>query len=205
MRPLVVAARDERDMFETLQSVSGVGPRIALAMLSVMGPDDLRAALSEGDTKALTRVPGIGAKSAERLVLELRDKVGRAATPGAPSTAPAGAASGVWQDQVTEALTGLGYSARQAGDSVAKVAAAHPDERDISTLLRLALNIASTRVVLLHGHAGPAAAGHVIEAFGKFVVGGNFLVGLVVFGSVWIMGHLNHNMMPMNEMMARMR
>jgi Holliday junction DNA helicase RuvA len=66
---------DERDMFETVQSVSGVGPRIALAMLSVMGPDDLAAALSAGDTKALTTVPGIGVKSAQRLVLELKDKV----------------------------------------------------------------------------------------------------------------------------------
>ncbi|KAB7743059.1 Holliday junction branch migration protein RuvA [Nostocoides sp. F2B08] len=131
---------DERDMFETVQSVSGVGPRIALAMLSVMGPDDLRKALSEGDTKALTRVPGIGAKSAERLVLELRDKVGHAA-PGTGS-APTDAARGGgddWRAQVTEALTGLGYSAKQAGDTVSAVAREHPDERDVSTLLRLAL------------------------------------------------------------------
>jgi holliday junction DNA helicase RuvA len=131
---------DEREMFETVQSVSGVGPRIALAMLSVMGPQDLRVALSEGDTKALTKVPGIGAKSAERLVLELRDKVGRARGGAATSAAPSSAtASSGWADQVTEALTGLGYSARQAADAVTKVAAAHPDEDNVSTLLRLAL------------------------------------------------------------------
>lgn len=131
---------DERDMFETVQSVSGVGPRIALAMLSVMGPDDLRSALSEGDTKSLTRVPGIGAKSAERLVLELRDKVGHVApgTGSAPTAAPGGAGDG-WRTQVTEALTGLGYSTKQAGDTVSAVAREHPNERDISTLLRLAL------------------------------------------------------------------
>jgi len=131
--------RDEREMFETLQSVSGVGPRIALAMLSVMGPDDLRSALSGGDTKALTRVPGIGAKSAERLVLELRDKVGRVPAGGSAAGAPAAGPARDWQEQVAEALTGLGYSSRQAGDAVASVAVAHPDERDISALLRLAL------------------------------------------------------------------
>ena len=133
-------AVDERDMFETVQSVSGVGPRIALAMLSVMGPDDLRIALSEGDTKALTRVPGIGAKSAERLVLELRDKVGHVATgTGSTPTAVTGGDGDGWRTQVTEALTGLGYSAKQASDAVSAVAKDHPQERDISTLLRLAL------------------------------------------------------------------
>jgi Holliday junction DNA helicase RuvA len=131
------ASVDERDMFETVQSVSGVGPRIALAMLSVMGPQDLRSALSQGDTKALTRVPGIGAKSAERLVLELRDKVG-AVGPG-PATTTTAAAGHDWRAQVTEALTGLGYSTKQAADAVGAVAAEHPQERDIATLLRLAL------------------------------------------------------------------
>ena len=131
------AAVEERDMFETVQSVSGVGPRIALAMLSVMGPEDLRDALSGGDTKALTRVPGIGAKSAERLVLELRDKVGPAGGGAAAASAPRVGEG--WRGQVTEALTGLGYSAKQAGDAVAGVADEHPAESDVSTLLRLAL------------------------------------------------------------------
>ncbi|MDO5503250.1 MAG: Holliday junction branch migration protein RuvA [Actinomycetia bacterium] len=133
------ATRDERDMFETVQSVSGVGPRIALAMLSVMGPDDLRRALSEGDTKALTKVPGIGAKSAERLVLELRDKVGPVAGVGSGSGPAAATTTAAWEEQVTEALTGLGYSAKQSGEAVTRVAAEHPEERNISTLLRLAL------------------------------------------------------------------
>lgn len=135
------ATADERDMFETVQSVSGVGPRIALAMISVMGPDDLRHALSAGDTKSLTKVPGIGPKSAQRLVLELKDKVG--ALPGsgsgtAASTAAAGGGSG-WGEQVTEALTGLGYSAKQAADAVTRVADENPGETNVSTLLRLAL------------------------------------------------------------------
>lgn len=133
------ATADERDMFETVQSVSGVGPRIALAMISVMGPDDLRRALAEGDAKTLTKVPGIGPKSAQRLVLELKDKV--SAVPSAQTAAGSSAPPPRrgWEDQVGDALTGLGYSAKQAGEAVAAVGAAHPDEQDISTLLRLAL------------------------------------------------------------------
>lgn len=130
---------DERDMFETVQSVSGVGPRIALAMLSVMGPDELTTALAVGDTKALTKVPGIGAKSAQRLVLELKDKVGGAprssATPAGATSAPAAG----WQEQVSEALIGLGWNAKQAADAVDKVAATAPAESDIAAYLRLAL------------------------------------------------------------------
>ena len=133
----------ERDMFETVQTVSGVGPRLALAMLSVMGPDQLAVALSSGDTKALTTIPGIGAKSAERLVLELRDKVG--AVRGAGAGASAGSqtsgpgAREPWRAQVTEALVGLGWSAKQAGDAVERVAATAPSDADIAAYLRLAL------------------------------------------------------------------
>lgn len=132
----------ERDMFVTLQTVSGVGPRLALAMLSVMGPDQLAAALSSGDSKALTTIPGIGAKSAERLVLELRDKVGagRGSGAGAASGTPAvGGGREPWRGPVTEALTGLGWSAKQAGDAVERVAASAPADADIAAYLRLAL------------------------------------------------------------------
>ena len=136
------AGADERDMFVTLQTVSGVGPRLALAMLSVMGPDQLAAALSTGDSKALTTIPGIGAKSAERLVLELRDKVGavRAGGPtasGGVTTGPGGREP--WRGQVTEALVGLGWSAKQAGDAVERVASTAPADADIAAYLRLAL------------------------------------------------------------------
>lgn len=133
------ATADERDMFETVQSVSGVGPRIALAMISVMGPDDLRRALAEGDAKSLTKVPGIGPKSAQRLVLELKDKVVAVPSVQTPAGSSVPPARRGWEDQVSDALTGLGYSAKQAGEAVTSVRAAHPDEQDISTLLRLAL------------------------------------------------------------------
>lgn len=135
-------ATSERDMFETVQTVSGVGPRLALAMLSVMGPDELAAALAGGDTKALTAIPGIGAKSAQRLVLELKDKVTalRGAAPAAGSgVAPAPTAGAAWRDQVGEALVGLGWSAKQAGDAVESVAASGPADADVATYLRLAL------------------------------------------------------------------
>lgn len=132
----------ERDMFQTLQMVSGVGPRLALAMLSVMGPDQLAVALSTGDSKALTTIPGIGAKSAERLVLELRDKVGVVRgtnTPPAAGTVGASDPREPWRGQVTEALVGLGWSAKQAGDAVERVAATAPADADIAAYLRLAL------------------------------------------------------------------
>ena len=137
------SAPAERDMFVTLQTVSGVGPRLALAMLSVMGPDQLAVALSSGDTKALTTIPGIGAKSAERLVLELRDKVGAVRGSGT-ATASGTATSGPggrepWRGQVTEALVGLGWSAKQAGDAVERVSASAPPDADIAAYLRLAL------------------------------------------------------------------
>lgn len=135
------ATADERDMFETGQSVSGVGPRIALAMLSVMGPDDLRTALATGDTKALTRIPGIGPKSAQRLVLELQDKVSAALHTSAASSAGAtsSATGSNARDQVAEALVGLGWSAKQAADAVTTVAASAPADADLAAYLRLAL------------------------------------------------------------------
>ena len=134
-------ASAERDMFQTLQTVSGVGPRLALAMLSVMGPDELATALTTGDSKALTTIPGIGAKSAERLVLELRDKVGalRVSSSGAPARTGTPDSGEPWRGQVTEALVGLGWSAKQAGDAVERVAQSAPPGADIATYLRLAL------------------------------------------------------------------
>jgi Holliday junction DNA helicase RuvA len=131
---------DERDMFEQVQTVSGVGPRLALAMLSVMPPDRIRAAISGSDVAALTKVPGIGKKGAERMVLELRDKVG---VPGAAgAAAPAAAALPAWRDQVTEALVGLGWSAKQAEDAVKRVADGAGDAGatpTVSEMLRAAL------------------------------------------------------------------
>ncbi|HEV7148244.1 MAG TPA: Holliday junction branch migration protein RuvA [Pedococcus sp.] len=134
------ASDDERDIFEQVQTVSGVGPRLALAMLSVLAPDRVRAAISGSDIAALTTVPGIGKKGAERMVLELRDKIG--ALPGAfGAPSPTGPASpgAVWRDQVSEALVGLGWSAKQSEEAVTRVAAQAPADASVSDLLRAAL------------------------------------------------------------------
>ncbi len=134
-----------KELFELVQSVSGVGPKIALALLAVLDPDELRRALSTADTASLCRAPGIGKKSAERLVLELKDKVGRAsAAAPAGAAAPSNGAPGAiaWRPQVTDALIGLGFTARQADDAVASVAAqqdAAVATGDVGVLLRRSL------------------------------------------------------------------
>jgi Holliday junction DNA helicase RuvA len=129
-----------RELFVLLQTVSGVGPRLALAMLAVLEPDSLRTALAEGDLTVLTRVPGIGRKGAERLVVELRDKVGEAG-PVAPG--PAAGTGGAVRTQVTEALVGLGFAVRQAEQAVDAVLSDSNGEShgtsDTSRILRSAL------------------------------------------------------------------
>ncbi len=129
------ASPAERDMFETVQTVTGIGPRLALAMLSVLPPSDLRRAVAGNDLATLTKVPGVGRKGAERIVLELRDKLGPA---DAPATVPA-AATSAGQDQVVEALVGLGWSLKAAGDAVDAVLAGPDAPTVVADLLRAAL------------------------------------------------------------------
>jgi len=123
------ADAEARELFVLLQTVSGVGPRLALAMLAVLEPDTLRTALAQGDLTVLTRVPGIGRKGAERLVIELRDKVGvLAPAASGPATRGVGGPAMALRTQVTEALVGLGFAARQAEQAVdAVLAEVDPD------------------------------------------------------------------------------
>ncbi|AJZ86767.2 Holliday junction branch migration protein RuvA [Streptomyces antimycoticus] len=134
---------DERQVFELLQTASGVGPRLAQAMLAVHSPDALRLAVSTGDEKALTAVPGIGKKGAQRLLLELKDRLGEplgSAVPGARTAAAPG-----WSDQLHTALVGLGYATREADEAVAAVtpqaeeAVAAGGKPQVAQLLRAAL------------------------------------------------------------------
>ncbi|WP_248960099.1 Holliday junction branch migration protein RuvA [Sphaerisporangium perillae] len=111
---------DERVVFELVQTASGVGPRLALAMLAVHAPNALRVAVAAADVKALTMVPGIGQKGAQRIILELKDKL------GTPDAAVAAALNGqaskpAWREQVHSGLVGLGYSARDADEAIAIV------------------------------------------------------------------------------------
>jgi Holliday junction DNA helicase RuvA len=126
----------ERGVFELLQTASGVGPRLAQAVLTVHTPDALRRALATEDLTALCLVPGIGRKGAQRMVLELKDRLG----PGVGATPAPGGPPG-WRDTLTQALVGLGWSIAQADEVVVGLAAAHPEagDADVPDLLREAL------------------------------------------------------------------
>jgi Holliday junction DNA helicase RuvA len=142
------ASDDERNVFELLQTASGVGPRLALAMLAVHGPDTLRLAVASEDLVALMRVPGVGKKGAQRIVLELKDRLGTAGEiSGAVPGRPAGAAS-PWRDQVRAGLMNLGWAARDAEEAIAAVEPELPADGepvDVALALRAALRRLSTR------------------------------------------------------------
>jgi Holliday junction DNA helicase RuvA len=129
------ADEDEKTIFELVQTASGVGPKLAQAMLAVLSPDALRVAVAGDDVKTLTKVPGIGQKGAQRIILELKDRLG-APVGRRPAGAPVAAAP--WRDQVQEALQGLGYNARDAERAVSAVP--DPDGTpNVGALLRTAL------------------------------------------------------------------
>lgn len=131
---------DARDLFELVQTASGIGPRIALAIVSVFDPGEFAGAITSGNTAALTRVPGIGAKGAAKLALELKDKVaifvGTTSSPTHPS-----AGVGDWREQVIGGLEGLGYSHRDAEAACDRVGADFESDSEVSVaqLLRAAL------------------------------------------------------------------
>ena len=136
---------DERGVFELLQTASGVGPKLAQAMLAVHGPDEIRRAIVSEDLAALCVVPGIGRKGAQRIVLELRDKIGAPTGSGAGPVPVRGNPAASWRDQVREALIGLGWSAREAESAVDAVApmAGEGDDMSVPALLRAALQALS--------------------------------------------------------------
>jgi Holliday junction DNA helicase RuvA len=126
---------DAKNLFEQLQSVTGIGPKVASALLAVYQPEELRSAIATQDNAALERVPGIGKKVASRIILELKDKFGG----GYRSKS---SLSGPWRTQVIGALTGLGYSAKEAEsalDDVLSDFGRTPTEADLPEMLKLAL------------------------------------------------------------------
>ncbi len=131
---------DEKSVFELLQTASGVGPKLAQAMLAVLTPDELRRAVAGEDVKALTAVPGIGQKGAQRIILELKDRIG-VPGPAGLHRAPAAPPQEPWRGQVHAGLVGLGWSAKEADRAVEAVApqAEETPEPDVAALLRAAL------------------------------------------------------------------
>ena len=136
---------DERNVFELLQTASGVGPRLALAMLAVHTPDALRRAVLTEDLGALTMVPGIGKKGAQRIVLEMKDRLGPPGDYGAGLPGQAAPRLPSWRDQVQSGLVNLGWPARDADQAIAAledegvIGGSDGDAVDVATVLRAAL------------------------------------------------------------------
>jgi Holliday junction DNA helicase RuvA len=128
------ATTEQRSLFETLLSISGVGPRVALALLSSATPDEVRSAVAQNDTARLSRVPGIGKKMAERLVLELKSKLDLKALPAAAPATPAAVAVNA---ELADLLVSLGYSSAEASAAIATLPPDAPT--DLEERLRLAL------------------------------------------------------------------
>jgi len=135
---------DERALFELLQTANGVGPKLAQTMLAVHPPRELRRAIATSDFASLTQVPGIGRKGAERIVIELRDRIG--SIDGSDSAVHVGgavAAVAPWRDQLAHALAGLGFSGKEAAEAVDVAAADLPagEQPDVSALLRRSIQL----------------------------------------------------------------
>jgi len=136
---------DERNVFELLQTASGVGPRLALAMLAVHSPDALRRAVSTEDLAALTMVPGIGKKGAQRIVLEMKDRLGPPGDDGAGLPGRPAPRAPSWRDQVQSGLVNLGWPARDADLAIAAledegvIGGSDGDVVEVATVLRAAL------------------------------------------------------------------
>jgi Holliday junction DNA helicase RuvA len=130
---------DERATFEILQTVSGIGPRLALAMLAVHEPEALRRAVATDDLTALRKVPGVGLKGAQRMALELKGRIGLPGAVHAAPETPQPSDDGSWRGQVREALVGLGWAAKAADAAVEEVAPADGEPVDVPAVLRAAL------------------------------------------------------------------
>jgi holliday junction DNA helicase RuvA len=143
------ATDDERAVFDTLQGVTGVGPRLAQAVLATHSPDAVRAAVATDDVGALMLVSGIGRKGAQRLVLELKDKLGTTSSAATVLRLPGREGPGVWRDQLRSALIGLGWGNREVDEALAAVgpeaeaALAIGESPDVAVLLRSCLQMLS--------------------------------------------------------------
>jgi holliday junction DNA helicase RuvA len=139
------ASADEREFFELLLNATGVGPKLAQAALAVLTPDELRAAIASENLVQLCKVPGIGRKGAQRIVIELKDKINAVALPG--DRTPTAAVPAGWRDQVAQGLQGLGWSARDAEAACGDVEHLVADDPQVgvAVLMRAALQSLARR------------------------------------------------------------
>ena len=131
---------DERALFELLQTATGVGPKLAQTILAVHPPRVVRRAVATSDLATLIQVPGIGKKGAERLVVELRDRIGSVDEAAVGSGVPVTVAP-AWREQLRNALAGLGFSGREAADAIDGLDVAANEPADVSVLLRQAIQV----------------------------------------------------------------
>jgi len=134
------SSEDERTVFNMMLAVSGVGPKLALAALSAMRPSEIRDRILEGDSAMLTRIPGVGKKTAERIIIELRDRFektswGESSSAGVSASSPAGS----FRMDAMAALEALGLSRSAAEKSVIAVLRSNPEINSAETLIRMAL------------------------------------------------------------------
>ncbi|MDQ1731494.1 MAG: holliday junction helicase RuvA [Pseudonocardiales bacterium] len=133
---------DERSLFELLQTANGVGPKLAQTILGVYPPREVRRAIASSDYPALVKVPGIGRKGAEKIVVELRDRIGSLdGSDGAPSELAGVTAIAPWKDQVLHALAGLGFPGKDAAEAIETVASESPDNPEVAVILRRAIQL----------------------------------------------------------------
>lgn len=135
------ATQLERDTFELVQAASGIGPKTALAVVSVLTPADLAAAIRAENLRALTAVPGIGTKGAQRLVIELKDKINQLSVAAASQDAQQETTTELWREQVSSGLVGLGWpvkDAEAACEAIAPVAKQQP-QPSVGALMKAAL------------------------------------------------------------------
>lgn len=132
---------DERGLFELLQTANGVGPKLAQTILGVYPPREVRRAIATSDLAALVKVPGIGRKGAEKIVVELRDRIGSISGSDGTGELAGVTAIAPWKDQVLHALAGLGFPGKEAAEAVDQVSAESADNPEVAIILRRAIQL----------------------------------------------------------------
>ena len=132
---------DERGLFELLQTANGVGPKLAQTVLGVLAPREVRRAIATADFATLVKVPGIGRKGAEKMVIELRDRIGAIDGSDAGTAVAGVTAISPWKDQVLHALAGLGFPNKEAAEAIDLVAAESDDNPEVAVILRRTIQL----------------------------------------------------------------